>query len=133
LENVEGVSRLVELMRTNRRIGSAVSEQMGVQAFFFLQPTRKAYGNNPRAHVALREDAAGTGDDFYDISEPLEAEIQHPYVDWAHYSDKGGLVVAQRMAAVIAPEFKAGQGRPALGRRSTALESIPLNEQWLVR
>ena len=89
----------------NRQIADATSERLGIQAFFFLQPIPIA-GKNLEvyrdAYVALREETAtGTVPNFFDISRPLEQELQYPYVDVVHYSEKGCLMVARRMAEKV--------------------------------
>jgi hypothetical protein len=87
----------------NRDIASATTKKLGIQAFFFLQPIsqrRREKEIFARAYPALRE-ATKRHPDFYDISEPLEGALKHPYVDKAHYSDRGSLLVAQRIAKTI--------------------------------
>ena len=103
LRSDEAVHHILEVMRINRDIASSTSKTLGIQAFFFLQPIPHDRLERPvyaRAYSALRE-ATQSHPDFYDISEPLESTLKHPYVDKAHYSDRGSLVVAQRIAQTI--------------------------------
>jgi len=103
LERDEAVRRIVEVMRINRTVASSVSKALGIQAFFFLQPLSRHSRKQPiftPAYAALHRSTRRHAD-FFDISAPLEQELDHPYVDVTHYSDKGSLVVAQRIARVI--------------------------------
>jgi lysophospholipase L1-like esterase len=99
----DATNRILEVMRTNRHMADAISERLGIDAFFFLQPIPVAVekqGTYEFAYPALRQEIQrSTAANFCDISTPLV--IDHPYVDRTHYSDTGSLVVAQRMVRVI--------------------------------
>jgi lysophospholipase L1-like esterase len=108
-------ARIVEVYRLNRELAAAMSRQLGVDAYFFLQPVGwyvqdrgnvSAYQYAYAAYDALigEEKAAGFPQ-FYSLHGVLWG-VEQPYVDGTHYSDLASLIIAKHMADRIVPRWE---------------------------
>ncbi len=103
LKGADVAARVVEVMDMNRKMARSIGDALDVETYFFLQPVpekRMEWDSYSHAYPALRE-AASNDAHLHDISQPLEKMLEHPYVDASHYSDRGCLAVAERLAKVI--------------------------------